>query len=121
MLIEQPAKWLRWLYPRATWRMDPNERSVYITFDDGPIPESTPFILKTLREHNVKATFFMVGENVLRHHDLYNQIIADGHQVGHHTYQHIGALGCNIYFQCNPSQRHYPCPLVPSASWMDAP
>ena len=45
MLIEQPAKWLRWLYPRATWRMDPNERSVYITFDDGPIPESTPFIL----------------------------------------------------------------------------
>ena len=62
MLIEQPAKWLRWLYPRATWRMDPNERSVYITFDDGPIPESTPFILKTLREHNVKATFFMVGE-----------------------------------------------------------
>ena len=82
MLIEQPAKWLRWLYPRATWRMDPNERSVYITFDDGPIPESTPFILKTLREHNVKATFFMVGENVLRHHDLYNQIIAEGHQVG---------------------------------------
>ena len=92
MLIEQPAKWLRWLYPRATWRMDPNERSVYITFDDGPIPESTPFILKTLREHNVKATFFMVGENVLRHHDLYNQIIAEGHQVGNHTFNHIGAF-----------------------------
>ena len=87
MLIEQPAKWLRWLYPRATWRMDSNERSVYITFDDGPIPESTPFILKTLREHNVKATFFMVGENVLRHHDLYNQIIADGHQVGDHLFR----------------------------------
>ena len=72
MFIEQPAKWLRWLYPRATWRMDKNKRSVYLTFDDGPIPESTPFILDTLKEFGIKATFFMVGETVLRHHDLYH-------------------------------------------------
>ena len=45
MFIEQPAKWLRWLYPNALWRMDKNDHSVYLTFDDGPIPESTPFIL----------------------------------------------------------------------------
>ena len=88
MFIEQPAKWLRWLYPGATWRMDKNEHAVYLTFDDGPIPESTPFILETLRHYNVKATFFMVGENVLRYHDLYNQIVADGHQVGNHTFKH---------------------------------
>ena len=77
MFIEQPAKWLRWLYPKAIWRMDKNDHSVYLTFDDGPIPESTPFILETLRKYNIKATFFMVGENVLRNHDLYNQIVAE--------------------------------------------
>ncbi|MGI6243147.1 MAG: polysaccharide deacetylase family protein [Prevotella sp.] len=92
MLIEQPAKWLRWLYPAALWRMDPNEHAVYLTFDDGPIPSSTPFILKTLREYNAKATFFMVGENVMRYHDLFNQIVAEGHQVGNHTFNHMGAF-----------------------------
>ena len=78
MIIEQPSIWLHWLYPRATWRMDKNERAVYLTFDDGPIPESTPFILKTLAEFDAKATFFMVGENVLKHHDLYNDIVEAG-------------------------------------------
>lgn len=92
MIIEQPAKWLRWLYPHALWRMDETERAVYLTFDDGPIPESTPFILDTLRRYHAKATFFMVGENVLRHHDLYNQIVAEGHQVGNHTFNHIGSF-----------------------------
>lgn len=92
MFIEQPAKWLRWLYPNALWRMDKNDRSVYLTFDDGPIPSSTPFILDTLAEHEAKATFFMVGENVLRYHDLYNRIVEEGHQVGNHTFNHMGSL-----------------------------
>ena len=92
MIIEQPAKWLRWIYPKALWRMDKHEHAVYLTFDDGPIPESTPFILKTLREYGVKATFFMVGENVLRYHKLYNQIVEEGHQVGNHTFNHLGAF-----------------------------
>ncbi len=92
MFIEQPAKWLRWLYPNALWRMDRNERSVYLTFDDGPIPSSTPFILDTLAEYDAKATFFMVGENVLRYHDLYNRIVEEGHQVGNHTFNHMGSL-----------------------------
>ena len=92
MFIEQPAKWLRWLYPNALWRMDRNERSVYLTFDDGPIPCSTPFILDTLAEYDAKATFFMVGENVLRYHDLYNRIVEEGHQVGNHTFNHMGSL-----------------------------
>lgn len=72
--------------------MDKREHSVYLTFDDGPIPESTPFILETLRKFNAKATFFMVGENVLRYHDLYNRIVAEGHQVGNHTFNHYGAF-----------------------------
>ena len=92
MFIEQPAIWLRWLYPRATWRMDKNERAVYLTFDDGPIPEATPFILKTLAEFGVHATFFMVGDNVRKHPELYDQIVAAGHQVGNHTFNHLGGF-----------------------------
>jgi peptidoglycan/xylan/chitin deacetylase (PgdA/CDA1 family) len=92
MIIEQPSKWLRWIYPKAIWRMDPSVRAVYLTFDDGPIPESTPFLLKTLREFDAKATFFMVGENVHRYPELFQQIIDEGHQVGNHTYNHLGAF-----------------------------
>lgn len=92
MLIEQPSKWLRWIYPKALWRINPEEHAVYLTFDDGPIPESTPFILDTLKEFGVKATFFMVGENVERHPDLYRRILEEGHQVGNHTYNHMGSL-----------------------------
>ena len=83
---------LRWIYPKALWRMDPDDHSVYLTFDDGPIPESTPFILDTLREHGVKATFFVVGENVARYPELFQRIVDEGHQVGNHTYNHWGCL-----------------------------
>ena len=96
MIIEQPAIYLRWLYPRALWRMDRRERAVYLTFDDGPIPESTPFILDTLRQHQVKATFFMVGDNVRKYPELYEQIVREGHQVGNHTHNHIGGLRHSI-------------------------
>ena len=92
MFIEQPSTFLRWLYPKAVWRMNSHEKAVYLTFDDGPLPETTPFILDTLREFGVRATFFMVGENVLRHHDLYNRIVEEGHQVGNHTFNHLGSF-----------------------------
>ena len=92
MFIEQPSKWMKWLYPKALWRMDAAEHSVYLTFDDGPIPESTPFILDTLKELGVKATFFVVGENVKRYPDLFRRIISEGHSIGNHTYNHMGSL-----------------------------
>ena len=92
MIIEQPAKWLRWIYPHALWRMDKNEHAVYLTFDDGPIPQSTPFILDTLRKFGIKATFFMVGDNVRKYPKLYEQIVAEGHQVGNHTFHHLGSF-----------------------------
>ena len=97
MIIEQPSKWLRWLYPQALWRMDVNDHSVYLTFDDGPIPESTPYILKVLKEFDVKATFFVVGDNVRKYPELYQQIINEGHRVGNHTYNHIGGARHSIY------------------------
>ena len=88
MFIEQPVRWLRWLSPTATWRMNHNEKSVYLTFDDGPIPQATPFILETLRKYGIKATFFMVGDNVRKYPELFEQIKAEGHQVGNHTFNH---------------------------------
>ena len=92
MIIEQPAVYLRWLYPRALWRMDHHEKVVYLTFDDGPIPESTPFILETLKRYDIKATFFMVGDNVRKHTVLYKQVLDEGHQVGNHTHNHISGF-----------------------------
>lgn len=92
MIIEQPTNLLRWFYPRAKWRMDPKEHAVYLTFDDGPIPESTPFILETLAKYGVHATFFMVGDNVRKYPHLYSSIVAAGHQVGNHTFHHLGGF-----------------------------
>ncbi len=92
MLIEQPARFLRLLYPHALWRMSTEERAVYLTFDDGPIPEATPFILDTLDLFDAKATFFMVGDNVHKHPELYEDVIRRGHQVGNHTYHHLGSF-----------------------------
>jgi len=97
MIIEQPSIYLRWLYPKAYWRMDHAEHAVYLTFDDGPIPESTPFILQTLRHYNVKATFFMVGDNVRKHLDLFKQIVNEGHQVGNHTHNHISGFRHSLH------------------------
>ncbi len=92
MIIEQPSKWLRWLYPSAIWRMNPNEKAVYLTFDDGPIPESTPWLIETLDKYNVKATFFMVGDNVRKYPELLELIKSHGHRLGNHTFNHIGGL-----------------------------
>lgn len=105
MIIEQPALWLRWLYPRATWRMDKHEKAVYLTFDDGPIPEATPFILETLAEHGIKATFFMVGDNVRKYPELYNKVVAAGHRIGNHTFNHIGGFRHSIHtYSANASK-----------------
>lgn len=92
MLIEQPAKFLRWIYPTALWRMNPTEKSVYLTFDDGPIPEVTPWVLDVLDRYGVKATFFMVGENAAKHPEVFEMVKARGHRIGNHTYNHIGGM-----------------------------
>ncbi len=84
--------WLHWLYPRATWRMDKHEKAVYLTFDDGPIPEATPFIVETLAKYGVKATFFMVGQNVHNHPELLEMVRAAGHRIGNHSFNHISGF-----------------------------
>ena len=97
MLIEQPSKYLRWIYPRAIWRMNPAERSVYLTFDDGPIPEVTPWVLGVLEHFDIKATFFMVGDNVRKHPEEYQMVVDAGHRIGNHTFNHIGSFRHSIH------------------------
>jgi peptidoglycan/xylan/chitin deacetylase (PgdA/CDA1 family) len=87
-LIKSPF-WLQWLYPTLTWHKSRHEKCIYLTFDDGPIPVVTPFVLNTLKEHNALATFFCIGDNVNKHPDIFEQVLLEGHTVGNHTYNHL--------------------------------
>lgn len=90
MLIEQPPYLYRLLFPEARWRISiPGKKTVYITFDDGPIPEVTPWVLDLLDHYNIKATFFCVGDNVRKYPHLYRQLLGRGHLTGNHTFNHI--------------------------------
>lgn len=89
MFIEQPPKIIRALYPDAIWRMDPNEKAVYLTFDDGPIPDITPWVLDLLDKYEIKATFFMVGDNVRKHPKEFQMVVDRGHRIGNHTFNHV--------------------------------
>ena len=78
---------IRWLFPKYTWKEEGD--AVYLTFDDGPHPQITPWVLDLLNEFNVKATFFCIGRNVMLYPEVYQRIINEGHSVGNHTYNHV--------------------------------
>ncbi len=84
--------WFQRLYAGVHWRMDSHRKAVYLTFDDGPIPEVTPQVLAVLDRYGVKGTFFMVGENVVKHPEVYAMVCNGGHSVGNHTYNHMKGL-----------------------------
>lgn len=88
-LVERPPLLYRMLFPETVWRMHFKPRTVYLTFDDGPIPEVTPWVLDTLDHYGVKATFFCVGENVQRNPELFQELLHRGHSVGNHTMNHM--------------------------------
>lgn len=77
------------LFPNFTWRLATTEKVLYLTFDDGPIPEVTPWVIEQLAAYNARATFFCVGENVVRHSDVFQAVLDAGHTVGNHTSQHM--------------------------------
>lgn len=81
--------WLRLLFPGCVWQMPVKEKVVYLTFDDGPHPVATPFVLDQLRQFNAKATFFCIGKNVAEQPAIYQQLLAEGHAVGNHTMHHL--------------------------------
>lgn len=80
------------LYPESVWRIPEREKTVYLTFDDGPIPEVTPWVLEILDRYKIKATFFCVGENVARYPELYEELRRRGHQTGNHTMNHVQGI-----------------------------
>jgi peptidoglycan-N-acetylglucosamine deacetylase len=92
MLIEQLPGFTRKIFKGAIWRKNPAEKIIYLTFDDGPIPGVTPWVLAVLDEFKIKATFFCVGENVMRYPDIYKEIIDRGHRTGNHTFNHTKGL-----------------------------
>ncbi|MCI0921267.1 polysaccharide deacetylase family protein [Sphingobacterium rhinopitheci] len=98
---------LRWYYPQVTWNKPRTDKKIYLTFDDGPIPEITPWILETLAAYNAKATFFCVGENIIKYPEIFENLKRHGHQIGNHTYSHLKGWNCSDQeyianvFKCN--------------------
>jgi len=80
---------LPWLYPQLVWRIPVNEKKIYLTFDDGPVPGPTEFVLDVLSKFKIKATFFCIGDNVAKHPEVFNRLVSEGHQVGNHTQNHL--------------------------------
>lgn len=89
------------LFKEAIWRMEEHKKVVYLTFDDGPVPQVTPWVLELLEKENIKATFFCVGENVAKYPMVYQQILQGGHSVGNHTFNHLQGIknGNEHYFR----------------------
>lgn len=86
-----PPRYLRLAYPGAVWNIPTQEKVLYLTFDDGPVPEVTLKVLELLKSYEAKATFFCIGDNVRKHPDVYARVLQDGHTVGNHTFHHYNA------------------------------
>lgn len=84
--------WLKMVFPRRIWNMDTRQKSIYLSFDDGPHPVATPFVLDELKKYHAKATFFCIGKNVAAHPEIYNRILEEGHTTGNHTHHHLNGL-----------------------------
>lgn len=113
-MFERPSFLLRNLYPNALWRVKTAEKRVVLTFDDGPVPDVTPWVLDTLAKYNIKATFFMVGENIQKHPEVFKRVCDEGHKVGNHTFNHLKAwsVSKDEYFRnINKSTKYVPSPL----------
>ena len=80
---------IQWLIPSCTWRKVGQEKVIYLTFDDGPHPEITAWVIDELKKHQIKATFFCVGDNLKKNPETAKQLLTEGHQIGNHTMHHI--------------------------------
>lgn len=89
MYLHRTPKFLQLLFPDILWRGDDQLPTIYLTFDDGPIPEATPWVLDALTAYNAKATFFMVGDNCRKYPKLFTKVREAGHSLGNHTFNHL--------------------------------
>lgn len=80
---------IKWAFSKYIWDIPNNANTIYLTFDDGPIPEITEWVLDLLKEHNIKATFFCIGNNIEKHPGIFQKVIQEGHAIGNHTYNHL--------------------------------
>lgn len=115
MFIERPPLIYRLLFPEAVWRIKAKRKSkvVYLTFDDGPIPEETPWVLDTLDHYGVKATFFMVGDNVRRNPEIFEDIKRRGHSYGNHSMHHLQGMKVTTH--------RYLCDITEADRLIDSP
>lgn len=82
-------KFISYLFPKYIWKIPNSKNKIYLTFDDGPIPEVTEWVLDILKAENVKATFFCIGDNIQKHQKVFNRIQSEGHTIGNHTFNHL--------------------------------
>ncbi len=80
---------LKFLFPKYIWRLPSSQQKVYLTFDDGPIPEVTEWVLAELKKYNAKATFFCIGDNIKKHPEVFKSVVENGHSIGNHTFNHL--------------------------------
>jgi peptidoglycan/xylan/chitin deacetylase (PgdA/CDA1 family) len=88
-LVRTPRLVSKVLFPGYLWSIEKSEKTLYLSFDDGPHPEATTYVLDLLKEYNAKATFFCIGKNVAAFPDIYSRIKNEGHRVGNHTMNHL--------------------------------
>lgn len=93
-LVKTP-QFVQLLFPKRVWAFPNTKKKVFLTFDDGPIPEVTSWVLNLLKENNAKATFFCIGDNISKHSEVFNRIITEGHSIGNHTYNHLNGWKTN--------------------------
>src|SRR3569833_288726 len=110
------------LYPKLLWNKPRSGNRIFVTFDDGPIPIVTPFVLNILQKYDAKATFFCIGDNVNKHPDIFEQVKKAGHAIGNHTYNHLkGWVTDNQTYLDNFLQCDEPLhsKFIPPAVWAD--
>lgn len=82
-------RFIKWIFPKYIWDIKNPDNKIYLTFDDGPIPEVTEWVLEVLNKYEVKATFFCIGDNIEKHPEIFQKIIQNGHSIGNHTFNHL--------------------------------
>lgn len=96
MYFVKTPKIVRSFFKNYIWHVETDEKILYLTFDDGPTPKVTKFVLDILKKHNAKATFFCVGENIIKHLELFKRIVSEGHTIGNHTQNHLNGWKTNV-------------------------
>lgn len=95
---------VQWLFPKYTWHQSRKEKQLYLSFDDGPVPEVTPLVLDQLEQYQAKATFFCVGENLQKYPEILQRLLQEGHSIGNHSHHHLNGRNTTVSEYCHDVQ-----------------